>query len=180
LAGDTVFVIGLTGWLTLKLEGCENSKVVLAMRRGGYVTHILYVPPLSMTWPRIRSPEDADEIPVARVAPFSPGKRKREVASQVEHWKPESNRGARWGRAIRPRNSVFGSAVLVFEVPVRAVGASSVSSPAGWRSTPDFEVLAPFPFSFVCFRHRRCDAVNQRILDIVNASSEAFLIPGCE
>ena len=124
--------------------------------------------------------EDSDAIAVARVARFSPGKRKLEVASQVEHWKPESNRGARWGRAIRPRNSVFGSAVLVFEVPVRAVGASSVSSPAGWRSTPDFEVLAPFPFSFVCFRHRRCDAVNQRILDIVNASSEAFLIPGCE
>lgn len=38
-----------------------------------------------------------------------------------------------------------------------------------------FELAAPVPLGLVCFRHRGGDAVNQRILDTVNASGRAFL-----
>ncbi len=49
---------------------------------------------------------------------------------------------------------------------------------------PDWELLAPTPFSTVCFRYRpadgtvpdeRLDAVNEAILNAVNATGEAFL-----
>ena len=47
---------------------------------------------------------------------------------------------------------------------------------AGWvQGDPDFEVVAPHPFSLVCFRHRGGDDVTQAILERVNASGEAFL-----
>jgi aromatic-L-amino-acid decarboxylase len=54
---------------------------------------------------------------------------------------------------------------------------------AGWVDAhPDFERLAPVPFSVVCFRARPpglsapdLDLFNQRLLDAVNATGEVFL-----
>lgn len=47
---------------------------------------------------------------------------------------------------------------------------------AGWvEKDPDFEIAAPHPFGLVCFRHTGGDAVNQRILETVNASGEAYI-----
>lgn len=43
------------------------------------------------------------------------------------------------------------------------------------ESDPDFEVVAPHPFSLVCFRHRGGDDVNRQILDRVNGSGRAYL-----
>ena len=43
------------------------------------------------------------------------------------------------------------------------------------EADPDFEVLAPSPFSTVVFRHRAGDAVNERIHDDVNRSGEALI-----
>ena len=50
------------------------------------------------------------------------------------------------------------------------------------EADPDFEVAAPSPLSVVCFRWRgaglapeEADAVNERILDAVNLSGEAYL-----
>ena len=40
---------------------------------------------------------------------------------------------------------------------------------------PDFTVMAPAPFSVVCFRAVGSDAFNERLLDRVNGSGEAFL-----
>jgi len=40
---------------------------------------------------------------------------------------------------------------------------------------PDFELLAPTPFSTVVFRHRGGEEVNQRLLEGVNASGEALI-----
>ena len=40
---------------------------------------------------------------------------------------------------------------------------------------PDFELLAPVPFSTVVFRHRAGDDANQAIADAVNRSGEAFI-----
>jgi aromatic-L-amino-acid decarboxylase len=46
----------------------------------------------------------------------------------------------------------------------------------GWvQNDPQYELAAPAPLSLVCFRHRSGDAVNQQILDRVNASGRAFL-----
>ncbi len=46
----------------------------------------------------------------------------------------------------------------------------------GWiEEEPDFEVLAPTPFSTVVFRHRGGDAENERIHDAVNASGQALI-----
>jgi aromatic-L-amino-acid decarboxylase len=39
----------------------------------------------------------------------------------------------------------------------------------------DFEIAAPVPFSLVCFRHRRSNEVNQRLLAEINAGGKAFL-----
>ena len=47
---------------------------------------------------------------------------------------------------------------------------------ASWvAEEPDWELAAPVPLNLVCFRHRGGDAVNQHILDGVNASGEAYL-----
>ena len=47
---------------------------------------------------------------------------------------------------------------------------------AGWvQADPRFELAAPAPLSLVCFRHRDGDAVNQRILDDLNASGRLYL-----
>lgn len=54
---------------------------------------------------------------------------------------------------------------------------------AAWvRAEPDWEVLAPHPFSVVCFRYAppgldeaQLAALNERILDAVNATGKAFL-----
>jgi aromatic-L-amino-acid decarboxylase len=57
---------------------------------------------------------------------------------------------------------------------------------ASWvEASPDWEILAPTPFSVVCFRARprvegetdaaRFDALNERLMNAVNATGEAFL-----
>ena len=47
---------------------------------------------------------------------------------------------------------------------------------AGWvRDDPRFEVVAPVVVNLVCFRHRGGDAVNQRLLDTLNASGALYL-----
>jgi aromatic-L-amino-acid/L-tryptophan decarboxylase len=43
------------------------------------------------------------------------------------------------------------------------------------RADPDWEVMAPRPFSVVCFRHRGSDEDNERLLERVNASGEVFI-----
>ncbi len=46
----------------------------------------------------------------------------------------------------------------------------------GWvEADPRFEIAAPVHFGLVCFRLKQPDAVNQRLLDDVNASGRAFL-----
>jgi aromatic-L-amino-acid decarboxylase len=46
----------------------------------------------------------------------------------------------------------------------------------GWvRGEPGWEVVAPRPFSVVCFRRDGSDADNEALLGRVNASGEAFL-----
>ncbi len=46
----------------------------------------------------------------------------------------------------------------------------------GWvEADPDFEVLAPSPFSTVVFRHRKSDGDNERIHDSVNRSGQALI-----
>lgn len=39
----------------------------------------------------------------------------------------------------------------------------------------DFEICAPVPLSLVCFRHRKSNEINQRLLAEINASGKAFL-----
>ena len=47
---------------------------------------------------------------------------------------------------------------------------------AGWiRDHPGFTLEAPAPFSVVCFRANAPDAVNEQILERVNATGEVFL-----
>jgi aromatic-L-amino-acid/L-tryptophan decarboxylase len=47
---------------------------------------------------------------------------------------------------------------------------------ASWvEETPGWEVVAPVPFSLVCFRHEGSDEENEAILECVNATGEAFL-----
>lgn len=50
---------------------------------------------------------------------------------------------------------------------------------AAWvEGDPDWELLAPVPFATVCFRYRKgddLDAINEGILDRVNASGKVFL-----
>src|SRR4030095_16439521 len=52
---------------------------------------------------------------------------------------------------------------------------------ASWvDASPDFERLAPVPFSVVCFRARArqnesADALNERVLESVNATGEMFI-----
>lgn len=47
---------------------------------------------------------------------------------------------------------------------------------AGWvQADSRFELAAPTPLNLVCFRHQGGDAVNQRILDALNASGKLFL-----
>jgi aromatic-L-amino-acid/L-tryptophan decarboxylase len=43
------------------------------------------------------------------------------------------------------------------------------------RDEPGWEVVAPRHFSLVCFRRDASDADNERLLDRVNRSGEAFL-----
>jgi aromatic-L-amino-acid decarboxylase len=47
---------------------------------------------------------------------------------------------------------------------------------ASWvEAERDWELAAPVPLNLVCFRHQGGDAVNQRVMDAVNASGEAYL-----
>jgi aromatic-L-amino-acid/L-tryptophan decarboxylase len=47
---------------------------------------------------------------------------------------------------------------------------------AAWvEKDPDFEIATPHPFGLVCFRHTGGDPVNQRILETINASGEAYI-----
>ncbi len=43
------------------------------------------------------------------------------------------------------------------------------------RADPDWEVVAPRPFSVVCFRLRGSDDENERLLERVNATGEIFI-----
>jgi aromatic-L-amino-acid/L-tryptophan decarboxylase len=43
------------------------------------------------------------------------------------------------------------------------------------RAHPDFEVVAPVPFSLICFRYRGSDDQNRQLLEQINASGKAFL-----
>jgi aromatic-L-amino-acid decarboxylase len=43
------------------------------------------------------------------------------------------------------------------------------------EADPDFEIAAPAPLNLVCFRHRRGDEVNQRILESINKGGRLFL-----
>jgi aromatic-L-amino-acid decarboxylase len=40
---------------------------------------------------------------------------------------------------------------------------------------PDFEIVAPAPFSVVCFRYKGSDDHNRKILEHVNASGQAYI-----
>jgi aromatic-L-amino-acid/L-tryptophan decarboxylase len=47
---------------------------------------------------------------------------------------------------------------------------------ASWvENEPDWELVAPHPFSVVCFRRRGSDAENEALLERVNATGEVFL-----
>jgi aromatic-L-amino-acid decarboxylase len=47
---------------------------------------------------------------------------------------------------------------------------------AGWVTDhPDFSLMAPAPFSVVCFRANGPDSLNERLLERVNASGEVFV-----
>jgi aromatic-L-amino-acid decarboxylase len=47
---------------------------------------------------------------------------------------------------------------------------------AGWvEASDDFELAAPAPLNLVCFRHRRGDAFNERLLTQLNRSGQLFL-----
>ena len=47
---------------------------------------------------------------------------------------------------------------------------------ASWvEAAPDWEILAPVPFSVVCFRHRSTDEHNERLMHALNATGQAFL-----
>jgi aromatic-L-amino-acid decarboxylase len=55
-------------------------------------------------------------------------------------------------------------------------GVALAQQLASWvDADPAFELAAPVPLSLVCLRHRGGDDVNQRILDAVNGSGEAYL-----
>jgi len=43
------------------------------------------------------------------------------------------------------------------------------------EADPDFELMAPAPLNLVCFRHRGGDAINQQIMDELNASGALYL-----
>jgi aromatic-L-amino-acid decarboxylase len=43
------------------------------------------------------------------------------------------------------------------------------------RAHPDFEVVAPTPFSLICFRHRGTDEQNRALLERINATGKSFL-----
>jgi aromatic-L-amino-acid decarboxylase len=45
------------------------------------------------------------------------------------------------------------------------------------RAHPDFELVAPVPFSLICFRYRGSDEENRELLEKINASGKAFLSP---
>jgi len=47
---------------------------------------------------------------------------------------------------------------------------------ASWvKDAPGWEIVAPYPFSVVCFRREGSDAENEAVLERVNASGEVFL-----
>ncbi|MGH2573816.1 MAG: pyridoxal phosphate-dependent decarboxylase family protein, partial [Actinomycetota bacterium] len=47
---------------------------------------------------------------------------------------------------------------------------------ASWvEEDPEFELAAPVSLNLVCFRHRAGDAVNERLLDRLNASGDLYL-----
>jgi aromatic-L-amino-acid decarboxylase len=47
---------------------------------------------------------------------------------------------------------------------------------ASWLDeTPGWEIVAPYPFSVVCFRREGSDEENEALLDRANASGEVFL-----
>ena len=58
--------------------------------------------------------------------------------------------------------------------PVGHVGAARQF--AGWvRADDRFEIVAPYPFSLVCFRLRGPDEPNEELLERLNATGEVYL-----
>lgn len=45
------------------------------------------------------------------------------------------------------------------------------------ESHPDLELVAPVPFSLVCFRHRQGDQATQALVDAINSSGQSFVTP---
>jgi aromatic-L-amino-acid decarboxylase len=43
------------------------------------------------------------------------------------------------------------------------------------RSSADFELAAPVPFSLVCFRYRGSDDENRALIERINATGRAYL-----
>jgi aromatic-L-amino-acid decarboxylase len=55
-------------------------------------------------------------------------------------------------------------------------GIAAASAFAGWVAADErFEIVAPYPFSLVCFRLRTCDEDNEALLAKLNASGEIYL-----
>ena len=57
-----------------------------------------------------------------------------------------------------------------------AAGPPKVPLSRGYSTGgPNFDVVAPVPFSTVCFRARGSDEANARLLERINDSGKAFL-----
>lgn len=86
--------------------------------------------------------------------------------------------GHQLGRRFRSLKLWFVLRALGLEGARRAIGnhiAWAQELRAKLEADPDFEVVAPSPFSTVCFRHRAGDAANQSLEEAINSSGEAFI-----
>lgn len=95
-----------------------------------------------------------------------------------EHTRNLMDLGAALGRRFRGLKLWFVLQAFGLE-RARAVIAGHIQMAqelARWvAADPDFELLAPVPFSTVVFRHRGGDGVNRAIEEAVNSSGEAFI-----
>jgi aromatic-L-amino-acid decarboxylase len=86
--------------------------------------------------------------------------------------------GASLGRRFRGLKLWFVLRAFGIEGARRRIAAhiDMAQQLCGWiDADPDFELLAPAPFSTVVFRHRSTDAINERIHDEVNRSGFALI-----
>ena len=100
---------------------------------------------------------------------------------------PARGRGGREPQRVQPGRSAAASArsscgpcsAATAGPGSRSGSARQSRSPSGSRSgcgrTPHWEVVAPRPFSVVCFRLRGSDEDNERLLERVNATGEIFI-----